>query len=83
MKTHAQVIVTIDSSNHVSAKIWIRDGDAPTFDDGKLISDNFVRPECGYPRHPHFEKGPNAYEFRAVTAAAQYLAEVVASQPPR
>lgn len=81
MKTHAQIVVTIDSDNDVSATVRIHDGDAPTFDEGKPISDNTI--SSHYRSTRYFAKAPHRLEVVAIATVAEYLAEVVASQPTR
>ena len=82
MKPHAQIVVTIDSDNDVAATIRIHDGNAPTFDEGKPISDNSISSHFRSTHYPHFSKAPHRFEVAAVATAAKYLAEVVASNPP-
>lgn len=81
MKVHAQIVVTINPDNDVSATIRIHDGDAPTFDEGKPICDNTVSSHFRSAPYPHFVKGPNSFEVAAVAATAEYFAAVVALNP--
>lgn len=83
MSLYTQIVVTIDSDNDVSATVRIHDGDTPTFDERKPISDNTVRSHFRNTHYPHFSKAPHRLEVVAIATAAEYLAEVVASQPTR
>lgn len=81
MKTHTQIVVTIDSDNDVSVTIRTHNGNAPTFDEGEPVADNTISSHRRDTYHPQFSKSPHGFEVVAVATAAEYLAEAVASNP--